>query len=114
MKKLKSVNINNAKIENGYCQKLLGVNIDEKLWFEKDINDIYAKAGAKLKTLREIAPFINFEKRKLVINLFFNSQFSFCSLRWKLHSRAIDNKIKRLHERCIRTVCSDFNSTLAA
>ena len=42
------------------------------------------------------------------MNSSFNSQFNNCHLVWMLHSRSINNKINRLHERVLRIVCSDF------
>ena len=45
------------------------------------------------------------------MNVFFNSQFTYCPLIWMFHSRLINNKINRLHERCLRIECSDNQST---
>ena len=45
------------------------------------------------------------------MNAFFNSQFSYCPLIWMFCSRLINNKINRLHERCLRIVYSDKQST---
>ena len=53
------VKIGTAQIENSPSEKLLGVKIDAKLSFEKNIEQIYAKARVKLKALARIAPFIN-------------------------------------------------------
>ena len=52
-----------------------------------------------------MAPFLNKRKRRLLINAFFKSQFSCCSLSWMFHSRTL-NKINRLHERCLRIICN--------
>ena len=46
------------------------------------------------------------------MNAFFNSQFSYCPLTWMFYSRLINNKIKRLHEKYLRIVYSDNQSTL--
>ena len=42
---------------------------------------------------------------------FIESQFNYCPLIWMLHSRNINNKINRLHERSLRIVYSDFKSS---
>ena len=73
------VNIATLQIENSKCEKLLGVNIDSKLSFEKHLN-ICGKARAKISALGRVAPFMNIEKRKMIMNAFFNSQFSYCPL----------------------------------
>ena len=46
------------------------------------------------------------------MNSFFNSQFSNCPLIWMFHSRIMNNKINRLHERCIRLIYEDKTSSL--
>ena len=38
------------------------------------------------------------------MNTFFNAQFNYCSLIWMLHRRQNNNKIKYLHERCLRLI----------
>ena len=105
------VNIGTLQIEYSKCEKLLGVNIDSKLSFEKHLNITCGKARAKISALGRVAPFMNIEKRKMIMNAFFNSQFSYCPLTWMFHNRLINNKINRLHERCLRKVYNDNQST---
>ena len=105
------VNIGTPQIENSKYEKLLGVYIDSKLSFEKDLNIICSKARAKINSFGRVAPFMNIEKRRTIMNAFFNSQFSYCPLIWMFQSRLVNNKIIRLHERCLRIVYSDNQST---
>ena len=44
------------------------------------------------------------QKRKVLMNAFFTSQFSYCPLTWMFHSRKLNNKISSLHERCLSTL----------
>ena len=100
-----------AQIENSSSEKLLGVTIDAKLSFEKHMEQIYAKASAKSKVLTIIAPFINLNKKKVLMKAFFMTQFNYCPLIWMFHSRNLNNKINKLHERCLRTVyCGNTSS----
>ena len=46
------------------------------------------------------------------MNAFFTSQSSYCPLVWMCRSRANNNKINRLHERCLRIVHNDKQSSL--
>ena len=41
------------------------------------------------------------------MNAFFNTKFIYCPLIWMLHSRQNNNKIKHLHERCLRFIHYD-------
>ena len=45
------------------------------------------------------------------MNAFFNSQFNYCPLIWMFHSCQINNKINRLHERCLRIISNDKRSS---
>ena len=44
------------------------------------------------------------------MNAFFKSQFTYCPLIWLCHSREKNNKINRLHERCLRMIYNDKQS----
>ena len=50
-------------------------------------------------------------KRRILMNAFFKSQFSYCLLVWMCHGRANNDKINRLHERCLRIMYSDKQSS---
>ena len=45
------------------------------------------------------------------MNAFFKSQFSYCPLLWMCYSLSMNNKINRLHERCLRIVYNDKTSS---
>ena len=68
------VNIGTSQIENSKYEKLLGVNIDSNLSFEKHQNIICGKARAKINALGRVAHFMNIEKRRTIMNAFL--QFS--------------------------------------
>ena len=106
------VNIGTSQIKNRNCERLLGIDIDCKLSFENHISQICSKAMAKIKTLARIAPFLNKRKRKLLMSgAFFKSQFSYCPLSWMFHSRTLNNKINKLHKRCLRIIYADNTSS---
>ena len=55
---------------------------------------------------------MSLEKRRTLMKAFIESQFNYCPLIWMLHSRTLNNKINRVHERALRTLYSDYNSSL--
>ena len=65
------VNTGAARIENSSREKLPDVTNDAKLSFEKQIEQIYAKARTKLKVLVRITLFMKIQKKKLLIKAFF-------------------------------------------
>ena len=104
--KLSCINleIRDINIENRDGEKLLGVKIDKKLSFKKQLNGIIKKTSRKLSALSRIFPFMELTKRRFWMNSFFASQFSYCPLIWMCHSRTVNNKINILHEICLRMV----------
>ena len=43
----------------------------------------------------------------LIFNAFISSQFNYCPLIWLCHSRSLNTRIKRIHERALRIVFND-------
>ena len=105
------VHIDTSQIKNIQYEKLEGITTNTKLSFKTIIQQICRKARAKLKVFAGIAPFMNIEKKKLLMNAFFYAQFSYCPLKWMLHSRKVNNKIKRMHEKYLRIVYNDNTSS---
>ena len=95
-----------AQIEHSKWQKLLGINIDSKVTFEDHRNRVCKKASAKLNALSRISYYMDPLKRKLLVNVFFTSQFNYCPLTWMFHCRKLNNKINGLYERCLRLIYS--------
>ena len=99
------------KIKNSKFEKLLGIKLGSKLKFNSRIHDIYQKAGPKLNAISRITPYMDFAKRRLLVNVFFYSQFNYCQFVWTCHNRANNNKINRLHERCLPLIYNDKKSS---
>ena len=110
MKKTK-INIGEFSIENSDCEKLLGVKIDNKLTFDCHVFDMCKEANRKINALARTTPFININKRRILMNSFFRSQFNYCPLIWMCHSRTNNRKINRLHKRCLRIIYNDKQSS---
>ena len=103
--------ISETVIGHSNSKKLLGVTFDNKLKFEKHIITICQTANRKLNAFTRLTPYMELGKRRMLMNAFFNSQFNYCPVIWMCHSRALNNKINRLHERCLRMRYNDKTST---
>ena len=101
----------NQKICNSPCEKLLGARFNSKLTFDAHINDICKKAGFNLNALARITTYMDLNKKRLLLNAFFMSQFHYCQLVWMCHHRSKNNKINGLHERCLRLIYNDKKSS---
>ena len=98
-KKPAKAQIGESLIEGTNCEKLVGIKIDCKLLFDKNIKTICKKPSNKLRALARIKPYIAIEKKKVLMNSFFDSQFNYCPLVWMCHSRKNNTKINNLQER---------------
>ena len=106
-----SMNVDAFKIDKSDTEKLLGVKFNKKLTFDDHISDICKKAGRKISALSRVTPYMRIAKKRILINAFFTSQFSYCPPVWMCHSRTNNSKINRLHERCLRLVYNDKQSS---
>ena len=69
-----------------------------------------SKANRKLTILSRMFKFLTFEKRRVLIKAYFESQFKYCPLVWMCHGRQVNNKIYCLHERALRMIYEDSTS----
>lgn len=108
---LTSLHISNSIIPATNMECLLGVTIYSDLTFSQHLNGVIAKANKKINALSRVSPYMNQIQRKIVFQSFVKSQFTYCPLIWMFCNRSENNRINRLHERALRLVNSDNNST---
>ena len=88
-------------------EKLLGIYIDKSLTFEEHLSNLCDKASQKLHALSRIAYFLDSNQKRTLMKAFITSQFNYCPLIWMIHSRKIEHRINRIHERALRIVYND-------
>ena len=108
------INIDNCNVDNSQEEKLLGVLIDSNLNFEKHVSNICKKAANKLFALSRMSTYLGTDKLRLLVRAFVTSQFQYCPLVWMFHSRKMNNKINRLHERALRIAYKDYTSSFVS
>ena len=67
------------------------------------------RANLKLRALARVARLMKRDKLRVLMKAFIDTQFAYCPLIWIHHSRTLNNKINRLHERALRIVYRDSN-----
>ena len=107
------VNLGDSVIGNTEEEKLLGVVIDKRLNFETHISKLFKKAGNKLFALTRISGYMDSNKLKILMRAFIITQFQYCPLVWMFHSRHLNNKIYRIHERALRIAYKDYESSFS-
>ena len=96
--------IDNTVVIETNLVKLLAINIESELTFNKHMEIVCKKTSQKLNALSRLCAFIPFHKRKLLTNAFVESQFSYSPLVWMFHSRQINSKVNSLHYQALRMV----------
>ena len=103
--------VGDSKIWESESHKLLGIDIDRQLKFDSHVFSLCKKAGKKLSALSRISYFLNQNQRRLLMNSFIQSQFSYNPLTWMFHGRKANNRINHIHERALRIVYDDQKSS---
>ena len=102
---IKSFNHNYIKL------KLLGITIENELKFDDHITKICRKANNKLSALSRLARYLSIKQNKLIYMSFIEAQFKYCPSTWMICSRSCNNKINKLHEKALRLVYDDYESS---
>ena len=102
-----NIQIANFTIKSSKAKKLLVINRDKNLKFDIHVESICQNANRKLNAVARIANYMELPKRRIFMTAFFKSQFHCCPAIWMFHSRTLNNKINRLHERCLRIIYND-------
>ena len=76
------IRITNTKISNVERVKLLGVNFEGRLNFDYHVNTLLKKANKKYHALARVCNYMDAKKRRVLMNAFITSQFSYCPLVW--------------------------------
>ena len=76
-----------------------------------NVHSLCKKASQKLNALLRVTWSLNFNQRKLLLNAFITSHFSYAPVVWMFHSRKLNNRINKIHERALRLVYKDYTSS---
>ena len=106
-----SVKIGNDIIKSSNSVKLLGITIDNKLNFKEHLTNICKKVSNKLHGLARVSNYMSTHTLRIITKAFIESQFQYCPLVWMFHSRTLNNRINKLHERALRLVYKDDEYT---
>ena len=93
--------------------KLLGIEIDNKLNFEKHISNIFRKASNQLNAICRLQAFMGHKEKEAMINTFVHSNFNCGCLIWHFSSKKSQNKIEKVHERNLKFLSNDHVSRSA-
>ena len=84
---------------------------DNKLNFEYHVGKLCKQASQKSYALARVSAFMSCRQKKIIMNAFITSQFGYCPLIWMCINRNIHKQIDRIHERALRIVYTENNSS---
>ena len=105
------LNIDGQKIKQSEHVKLLGVQKDNKLHFDKHVKEQCQKINQKLCAFSRIRPFLNREKTKILLTSIVMSNFSYCPLIWMFYSKSANKEINRTYKRAWRVLYEDYDAS---
>ena len=113
MKDSYPLNINNLTINSENSVKLLGIEIDNRLSFEKHISTLCNKASNQLNAIGRIQKFMGFKEKEVLLNSFVYSNFNYCPLVWHFCSSKSLYEIGKMQERALRLLHNEYASDYA-
>ena len=106
------MNFCNEKLSSTFSERFFGIKIDNKLTLEEHVERLFKKASQKVRAVARISSLMRFEQRKRIVQLFKTSHFSCHPLVWMFHGRCLNNRIDHIHERTLKIIYQDYNSSV--
>ena len=94
--------IEGNKVSATDCVKLLGVEIDNKLKFDKHVKTLCSKANMNINAFSRLNTYISREQALLICNAALLSNFNYCPLIWLFCNKGLNKEINRTHKRVLR------------
>ena len=101
--------IDDKEIKTTNSIKLLDINIDNQLRFNKHISILCSKAAMQLNALSRLQKNMG-KSEEAIINSFILSNFNYCRLLWHFTSCETIRKIEKIQKRCLRIIFNDYES----
>lgn len=96
--------INNIVIKLNKFATILGIEVDDKLNFEKHVSTISKKANSHLNALCKIVNVLGQKEKEILINIFVCFNSNYCPLIWHFSALKCLRRVKKDQERCLRSL----------
>ena len=101
--------INSAEIKSKESVTLLGIEIDNKLNFEKNVSAICKKANNQPNAISRIGTDRGQKEKEILIKSFVYSNFNYGPLIWHFTTCKGINKKEKVQERSLKFVLNDYD-----
>ena len=93
--------------------KLLDIEIDNKLNFEKHISNTCKKAINQLNKICRLQIIMAHKEKEVIINTFVHSKFNYGCLTWHFRSKKSQNKVEKVHKMSLKSLSNDYLTSYA-
>ena len=107
-----SIKINDININSENSVRLLGLEADSKLDFDKHITQLCKKSAGQLNSICRLKSFSNTDQRKILVNSFIYANYNYCPLVWHFGSKNSMNKIERIQYKALQFLHNDYDSVI--
>jgi hypothetical protein len=104
------LDVNDVHIKQTNCIKLLGFNIDNKLNFKVQINEVMKRSGKQINALSRLTNVLNTNCKLKILNAFVMANFSYCCLAYHNCGKTEARNIEKMLKRALQFVFDDFTS----
>ncbi len=98
------VEINKIPVPQTNTFQCLGVNLDEKLSWEKHIDSVYHKISAGIGAIKRIKPYVPCKTLHDVYKTLIQPHFDYCSPLWDNCGLGLQDKLQKFQNRAARVI----------
>ena len=106
-----TVKIGEYEIQTQSSVELVGIEIDDHLYFTNHITTLLRKAAGQLNYLLSKKKCLNTESKRVLIESFIMANFNYCPLVWMFCSAKLKQKQENIQKRALRFLYDDDEST---
>ena len=110
----RTIKIMGSTIKTSKEEVLLGARIDSDVTFEEHVTSICYNTNQIRHALTKVSKQMSLQKDRIFMKSFITSQCNYFPMVWMYHSRSLNNKVNHIHERALRIVYQDFQSSVLA
>ena len=104
-----TVKIDTRPIKRVKCTKLLGVEIDEHLKWEKHVDHIASKVSSGIGAIKKLKEFVDRDTLVLVYNALIQPNFDYCCEVWDELDKGLIERLQKLQNRAARLIMNFKN-----
>ena len=106
------LNINDKKLSATDHVKLLGIEVDNKVKFNKHVKTLCSKVTKKISAFFRLNTYISREQALTICNTVILWNFNYCPLIWLFCNKGANKDIDRTHKRALRILYKEYHCPL--